>query len=186
MNLEHHRKQAKRLLRGYHQDEPDAVARVHKVLGQPDSMSLADAQQVIAVEHGQRSWADFKRAIEGHRSALAAGRAVAARAEQIVDTDLEYRPGDPVRVRVAHREQRITVTDGAAAIARAGRPAGWRSATRRLSNEIDVNISRDGAISLPVVRVGPGEQKIVERIARASLALYQELLDLDTADDGVR
>jgi hypothetical protein len=112
--VEHHRKQAKRLLRGYHQDEPDAVTRVRKVLGQPASMSLADAQQVIAIEHGQRSWADFKQAIEDHRGALAEAQPVASR-----------------------------------------------------------------------VRVGPCEEKIVERIAGASLALYQELLDLDTADDRV-
>jgi uncharacterized protein (TIRG00374 family) len=120
-------------------------------------------------------------AIEDHRAAVADRQPVGPRADQIVDTGLRYRPQDPVRVRVVHRDQRTMVTDDAAAIDRAGRPGGWRGTARRLSDEIDVNISRDGAISLPVVRVGPGEQKIVERIARASLTLYQELLDLDTA-----
>jgi hypothetical protein len=38
-------------------------------------------------------------------------------------------------------------------------------------------------VSLPVVRVGPCEVKIVTRIAQASLALYQELLDLDPDED---
>ena len=52
----------------------------------------------------------------------------------------------------------------------------------RLSDEVVVNIGRDGVISLPVVRVGPPEEQIVARIAQASLALYQELLDLDVAE----
>jgi hypothetical protein len=34
----------------------------------------------------------------------------------LIDTGLEYRPGDPVRVRVVRREHRISVTDDGAAI----------------------------------------------------------------------
>jgi hypothetical protein len=41
---------------------------------------------------------------------------VQGRSEMLIDTGLEYRPGDPVRVRVVRREHRISVTDDGAAI----------------------------------------------------------------------
>jgi hypothetical protein len=102
-----------------------------------------------------------------------------ARSETVIDTGLQYGPGDPVRVRIVHREHRISVTDDGAATEKAGRPPGWREAAGRVAEELDVNISRGGVISLPVVPVGPGEQQIVRRIAQASLDLYQALLALD-------
>ena len=42
-----------------------------------------------------------------------------------------------------------------------------------------MNVGRHGIISLPVVPVGPCEEEIVRRIGAASLALYQELLELE-------
>jgi excisionase family DNA binding protein len=101
------------------------------------------------------------------------------RTETVLDTGLEYVPGEPVRVRVVHREHSISVTDDGAAMAKAGHPAGWREAAERVADELVVNISRQGVVSLPVVRVGPPEEEVVTRIGTASLALYQELLDLD-------
>lgn len=96
----------------------------------------------------------------------------------MIDTALEYRPGDPVRVRVRHREQAVTVTDDGAALGRAGAPPRSRDAAGRIAAEFAVNVSRRGVLSLPVVRVGPGEDAIVARIAGASRAFYQELLEL--------
>jgi hypothetical protein len=93
----------------------------------------------------------------------------------LIDTGLEYRPGDPVRVRVVRREHRISVTDDGAAIARAGRPRVWREAAD-LVGELGVNVSRRGVVSLPVVLVGPCEEKTVRRIGEASLYLYQAIL----------
>ncbi len=100
--------------------------------------------------------------------------------ETVVDVGLEYRPLDPVRVRVTRRDHRISVSDDGAAVARAGRPPGWRAAADGVSEQMVVNVSRSGIVSLPVVRVGPPEAEIVRRIAQASLALYQELLDLES------
>jgi hypothetical protein len=100
------------------------------------------------------------------------------RGEDSVESSLAYGPGYPVTVRVSHREQAVTVSDEGAAIDRAGAPQGWRLAADRVASELDVNVSRHGVVSLPVVRVGPGEDVIVQRIAEASLALYQELLEL--------
>jgi len=82
------------------------------------------------------------------------------RAEHEIESSLAYKPGDPVTVSVRHREQAITVSDEGSAIERAGAPQGWRLAADRV--------------------VGPGEVAIVRRIAEASLALYQELLELSS------
>jgi hypothetical protein len=100
------------------------------------------------------------------------------RSQTMIDTGLEYRPGDPVRVRVVHREHRIHVTDDGGAVHRAGRPSGWHTATERVLREFDVNITAAGVVSLPVVRVGPAEEQVAQRIGAASLALYQELLEV--------
>jgi hypothetical protein len=119
----------------------------------------------------------LKRAVEHDEAALDPARSGQARNEALLDAGLEYRPGDPVRVRAVRRGHRISVTDDRAAVEKAGRPARWRDADR-VDEELDVNVSRGGVISLPVVGVGPCEQKIVRRIGEASLGLYQELLEL--------
>jgi hypothetical protein len=99
------------------------------------------------------------------------------RRETVIDPGLVYRPGEPVHVRVVRRDRRISITDNGAAIEKADRPPAWRLAAQRVRERLDVNISRAGVVSLPVVRVGPGEQKIVNRIAEASLDFYRELLE---------
>jgi hypothetical protein len=97
----------------------------------------------------------------------------------LVDTDLAYRPGDPVRVWVRHREQRVSVSDRGAALQKAGAPAAWRRACDRVHAELEVNITRSGEVWLPVVAAGPPEDEVRRRIARASLIFFQELLELD-------
>ena len=101
-----------------------------------------------------------------------------ARSAALIDSGLAYRPGEPVRLRVARREQRLTVSDGGAALALAGSPAGWRAVAARLARELDVNVSRSGRVSLPVVAVGPPLGVVQERIAAASLMFFDDLLEL--------
>jgi hypothetical protein len=134
---------------------------------------LSDAQHLIARERGYRSWPELKRAAERES-------APELRSEMVLDTGREYAPGAPVRVWVVHRRGRISVTDDGVALARAGGPSAWREVATGVERELDVNVSRHGVISLPVVPVGPSEQAIVQRIGRASQSFYQELLDLDT------
>jgi hypothetical protein len=98
--------------------------------------------------------------------------------QDTVTTGLAYRPGELVRVTVTHRVQRTSVSDEGAAVQRAGKPAGWRAIAEQLERDRDVNITRQGVVWLPVVAAGPDEQAVVERIAEASLALYQDLLEL--------
>lgn len=101
-----------------------------------------------------------------------------ARTQETIATELAYRPDDPVTVSVAHRAQRTSVSDRGAAVQRAGKPAGWLTVAEQLERERDVNITRQGVVWLPVVAAGPGEQALIERIAEASLALYEDLLEL--------
>lgn len=101
------------------------------------------------------------------------------REERVVDTGLEYTPGDRVVVRVVKREGRTSVSDEGGAVARAGRPPGWRGVARRIDDELVVNVSRQGVIFLPAEsRAGLPEDVVVRRIGEASLALYQDLLEL--------
>ena len=178
MNLEHHRKEAKRLLRAFQAGAPEALARAERAIGDRSRFQLSDAQHVIAVEAGYRTWPELRRAAE------APGSRDDARSETVVDVGLEYGPGEPVLVRVVRRGERGTgiaewVTDDGAAVAKAGRPPAWRDAVDRVHREFIVNISRRGVVSLPVVSVGPTEEEVVRRIGQASLALYQEILDLE-------
>jgi hypothetical protein len=66
LDLEWHRKDAKALVRAYRAGDAEARDRAEDVLGERarERFGLTDAQFVIAVEHGHRSWADFRRALE--------------------------------------------------------------------------------------------------------------------------
>ncbi len=114
----------------------------------------------------------------GHMTSPPVSAPAAGRVEETVDTGLCYRPGDPVVVRVVRRPHRVTISDDGAGARRAGRPAGWREAGERVARELDVNVSRTGAVSLPVVEVGPPETVVISRIAEASVALYETLLEI--------
>jgi hypothetical protein len=65
-NLEYYRKQAKELHRAVEAGDTDSAQRVVDVLGSRtyERFLLADAQFVLAQEHGFRAWADFVHAIE--------------------------------------------------------------------------------------------------------------------------
>jgi hypothetical protein len=90
---------------------------------------------------------------------------------------MHYLSDRPVQVTVKRRERRVDVTDEGRAVALAGTPPGWRDVARRIEQDYRVNVSRHGAVFLPVS--GPFTvEEIEERIAAASLALFQDLLEL--------
>jgi hypothetical protein len=165
VDLEHYRKDAKKLARAFRAGEEDAVRRASRILETRAHrrFQLSDAQHVVAVENGYRTWPELKGAQPN---------------EQIVDTGLEYRPGEPVLLRTVERRHTL-VTDDGAALEKAGARPGWRRIGDRLERELCVNVARNGAVFLPVVPRGPGHDAIVRRIAEASLALYQDVLDLE-------
>jgi hypothetical protein len=166
MTLEHCRKDAKALVRTHRAGEQEAIARAREVLGDRERFQLSDAQHVVAVERGYRTWPELKRELE-------------ARVETLVDTGLEYAPGDPVRVKVVKRGRNYTITDDGAAVARAGKPSGWRDAALRGLREDPLNVSRSGAVFVPAIGERIPIESLVQRVANLSLAVYQEILELD-------
>ncbi|MGA2925948.1 MAG: hypothetical protein ABSG43_08125 [Solirubrobacteraceae bacterium] len=66
MELEHYRKDAKQLLRGFRGGEPETLQRAHEALGERahERFQLGDAQLVVAIEHGYGSWPQLKHALE--------------------------------------------------------------------------------------------------------------------------
>ena len=74
-NLEQYKKQAKELLRTSAASEPAALARLRKhhprlrdlASASPRAITLADAQFVLAREHGYGSWSAFAKHIEALR-----------------------------------------------------------------------------------------------------------------------
>ena len=106
---------------------------------------------------------------------------VETRTEELVDSGLEYLPGEPVLVRVVRRGRRIELSDEGRGVALTGRPPGWRDAVERLVEETYwLNLSRRGEVFVPVVAAGPGLEPLLARVADASLAVYQEILDLES------
>jgi hypothetical protein len=167
LDLEHHRKEAKRLVRAFRAGDPDAARRAESVLGDraAERFVLNDAQHVIAREQGHRSWPELKRSLE-------------AVEERIVDTGRFYRPGEPVRVLVRRRHGSYLVTDRGAAIGLAGRRPGWRDAAERAVLEDSLNLSRSGAVFVPSVY--PEEiESLAARVGDVSLAVYEAVLDLE-------
>jgi hypothetical protein len=97
-SLEQYKKQAKELLKAWNAGDPAAVARIreyHPLLSkasdadfQRPTLTLADAQFVIAREHGFESWPKFARHIEGATEQRPAERVWRAAAGAIVSGDV--------------------------------------------------------------------------------------------------
>jgi len=73
-SLEQQKKLAKELLTQFESADPEAIARVRDQLADKSRITLADAQFVLAREHGFATWAGLKRHIEA--SALPVPRTV--------------------------------------------------------------------------------------------------------------
>jgi hypothetical protein len=103
------------------------------------------------------------------------------RGEAVLDSGLTYGEQAPVLVVVTKRQGRYSFSDRGGAVEAAGRPPGWRDAADRIVEEHTVNIGRNGVVGLPAVerRELAWLASLPDRIAQASLALYEELLDLD-------
>ena len=159
--MEYHRKQAKALVRGFRAGEPDARARAQAVLGAraEERFVLADAQHVVAREAGYRTWRELRES-----------------AERVVDSGLEYVPGEPVLVRV-RRRLGVDIDDGGRAVELAGRPRGWLEAAERAVGGYALNVNRRGVVFVATVHDAWVEE-LTARTAQASQAVFQELIEL--------
>lgn len=164
--MEHHRKQAKSLVRAFRAGDAAAARRAAAVLGERarERFVLADAQHVVAREAGYRSWRQLKDAED--------------REERLVDSGLRWSDGEPVLVRVRRRGRRHDLDDLGEAARRAGRPPGWREVAHRVvEDEWWLNVDRAGKVFVPAK--AERLDWAGGRVAGASLALYLALLELD-------
>ena len=172
-SIDHYRGEAKALVRAHRARDEAARARAAAVLGERTRFQLADAQFVLAREHGFRSWRDFRSAIE---SSPLAALAALERGEVVVDSGLRYGDGEPVEVLVRKRLHRYTLSDRGRAIAKSGKPRGWREAAEWAVEPM--NIDRQGVVFVPVV-AGRDLDELARRLADASRAVHEAVLGLE-------
>jgi hypothetical protein len=165
--MEYHRKQAKALVRGFHAGERRAVERAEAVLAERarQRFQLSDAQHVVAREAGYGTWRELVRATAVEEKTLEPGPA--------------YRDSDPVIVRMRRRGHRYMLDDAGGALARAGRPPGWREVAERVVEDFALNVNRRGVVFVPAVEGGLDRTWLAGRVAACSAALYEMLLELE-------
>jgi hypothetical protein len=193
-----YRKQAKDLLDAFTRGDEETIERVRRPEGRRAAgrFVLADAQWVIARELGYRSWVELKRLVESRRrdssetggrfaalaAAFEAARATwAERGEARLDSGLTYGGTRPVEVIARRRPGQYSFSDGAGGVDAAGRPHGWLEAARQVVQEHGMNMNLRGVVFMGAVerRDAAWLHSIAARVADASLAVYQALLDLD-------
>ena len=104
------------------------------------------------------------------------------RGELVLDSGLTYDGIAPVLVHVTKREGRLEFSDRGGAVAAAVvRPSRLRFDARIGLGEYEVNVSREGVVSLPGF-AGSSEEWLAtlpELVAEGSVVLYEALLELD-------
>jgi hypothetical protein len=94
------------------------------------------------------------------------------------ETELSYLPGRPVRISLRRRGIRYDIDDMGAAVAIAGRPAGWLEAADREVKALGWNVNRHGVVFVQATE-GRDIDALVRRTAEASTAVLEALLALD-------
>jgi hypothetical protein len=90
---------------------------------------------------------------------------------------LEYRDGEPVVIEIRKRGHRYDLSDEGAAVRKAG-ARGWLPVAESVVAADGFNVNRRGVVFVPAVE-GRDLAGLAARLAETSLALYQELLDLE-------
>ena len=96
-----------------------------------------------------------------------------------LETGLAYTEGEPVLVTIRRRGRRYDLRDDGRALELAGRPAGWREAAAAAVGTFDLNLTRTGVVFAPAVEGGIDRGWLARRVAEASLAVYDALLELE-------
>jgi hypothetical protein len=96
-----------------------------------------------------------------------------------LETGLAYAEGEPVLVRLRTRGRRFDLRDDSRAVDLAGRPDGWRERATAVVDEFDLNLSRSGVVFVLGVEGGVNREWLARRVAEASLAVYDALLELE-------
>jgi hypothetical protein len=111
--------------------------------------------------------------------------ALGERGEVSLDSGLTYGGGLPVVVVIRKRPRGsggwLELADDGRAVEAAGRPAGWLRVAEHVVAELDLNVNRRGVVFVasPGWRDDEWLHSLAERVADASLAVYEALLELD-------
>jgi ankyrin repeat protein len=132
------------------------------------------AEWVGAIVRGEHEHAARLRA--QHPAALLEG--ATERTGIVRETELSYLPGRPVRISLRRRGIRYDIDDMGAAVAIAGRPAGWLEAADRVVKALGWNVNRQGVVFVQATE-GRDIDALVRRTAEASTAVLEALLALD-------
>jgi hypothetical protein len=176
-DLEHYRKEAKALVRASRAGDPSARERASAILGAraAERFQLSDAQFVLAREHGLDSWAELRRAAETSPLVELMG---IDRGEVVVESELSYGDGEPVRILVRKRLYRYLLSDLGRAVEKAGKPSGWREVAEHAAQPM--NVDGQGRVFVPAHPRGLAAlEELVERLADASRAVHEAVLALE-------
>lgn len=98
------------------------------------------------------------------------------RGEAVVDSGLAYGDGEPVEILVRKRLHRYLLSDCGRAVAKAGKPEGWREVAERAA--LPMNVDRSGNVFVGAVE-GRDLRSLLVRLADASRAVHEALLVLE-------
>ena len=165
VELNVYRKDAKALVRAYRAGDPVAVARAEAAMGSRvrTRFVLADAQHVVALESGFRSWRELRQRLLpelDHEAAIAAATA-----------------GCRFPVRARRRGYIVHLDDSGAAVAASGRPAGWLEAARDVVEAHSLNVNRAGVVFVGA-RYNRDIGELALRVADTAAHVYEALLEL--------
>jgi hypothetical protein len=90
---------------------------------------------------------------------------------------LEYRDGEPVVIEIRKRGRRYDLSDEGAAVKKAA-VRDWLPVAEAVVEEEGFNVNRRGVVFVPAVE-GRDLASLAARLAETSLAVYQELLELE-------
>ncbi len=98
---------------------------------------------------------------------------------KLVETDLEYVPGEPVLVSMRKRGYRYDIDDRGEAVRLAGKPRGWLEAAERVVLGYSLNVNRAGVVFVQgYERRWWDLDELAQRVGATSAALHAELLEL--------
>ena len=124
---------------------------------------LADAQHVVSLESGFRSWRELRQRLLpelDHEASIAAATA-----------------GCRFPVRARRRGYIVHLDDSGAAVAASGRPAGWLEAARDVVEAHSLNVNRAGVVFVGA-RYNRDIGELALRVADTAAHVYEALLEL--------
>lgn len=146
----------------------------------PHDGSAHDAKlRPVVVERGSIEPRTAREAERLRTGIEAARRGWAERGEAEFETGYAFGDGERVRIRLRRRGRRYDLSDGGAAVRKAGaRGSTWLRLAERVVAEQGFNVNRKGVVFVPAVE-GRDLARLAARLAETSFAVYAALLDAE-------